>query len=405
MTGDETKTSWSVRRLGIVPAFDGVRGVAVLLVIGYHFRHLLDPWTVHYVRVRSLIHLPGGAVEQHTRFVLALRIHPKPFFGSLVPRGGSLGVDMFFVLSGFLITALLLREHSTVGNISLRGFYRRRALRLLPALFFFLAAQLTYALITNVDWKLERAALVAFIFYFWNWRLFFTYPEVPKGLAHLWSLSVEEQFYMVWPLVVVAFVVRRRRAAAVIGVMAACVVAIALWRVALAERERLLLLYFRTDVRADALLVGALAAYLWTRGWIPPRRVLVPAAWLALVFVTGCVFRLDSADRFLFNGGFTLIAISVAIIILAIVEAGWLAGVLTWRPLRALGRVSYGLYLWHFFVFMMVSQQMSQFSSLTRIVTAFVITVTATLFSWFVIERPFLRRKNRSPAVPAPADL
>jgi peptidoglycan/LPS O-acetylase OafA/YrhL len=398
----ETTTSRSVRRLGVVPAFDGLRGVAVLLVVAYHFRHLLDPWTTHYVRRVTVTRLPGGAAHKVTHLVLVLRVHPKPFFGALMPKGGSLGVDIFFVLSGFLITALLLREHASGGRISFGGFYRRRALRLLPALFLFVAAQLTYAIVTHGKWAAERGAIVSIVFYFWNWRLFYTYPAVPKGLAHLWSLSVEEQFYIVWPLVAALFIAARRRASTVITAMAACVAAVAVWRAVLAQHDSLLLLYFRTDVRADALLVGALTAYLWTRGLVPPRRLLVPAAWVALVFVSVCVVRFESTARFLFNGGFTAIAIAVAVMLLAIVEADWLSRrVLTFQPLRAVGRVSYGLYLWHFFVFTIVAQKMGAFSTAERIATAFGITAAATLFSWFVVEQRFLRRKHRAASVPA----
>jgi peptidoglycan/LPS O-acetylase OafA/YrhL len=399
----ETGRSRVGRRLGFVPAFDGVRAVAVLLVVAYHFRHLLDPWTTHYVRRPVFTRLPGGAPHKVTHLVLVLRVHPKPVLGSLFPKGGSLGVDIFFVLSGFLITALLLREHATRHRISFQGFYRRRALRLLPALFFFIAVQMTYSIVTHAPWKIERAAIVSIIFYFWNWRLYFTYPAVPKGLAHLWSLSVEEQFYMVWPVVVALFVVARRRASTVITAIAAAIAVIALWRYVLAEHGNLLLLYFRTDVRADALLIGALTAYLWTRGYVPPRRYLVPAAWLALAFVVWCVVRFESTSRFLFNGGFTAFALAVAVMLLAIVEADWLSKrALTFGPLRAVGRVSYGVYLWHFFVFTIVAQKMGAFSTTTRVATAVGITTVAVLFSWFVVEQPFLRRKRRMPELPAP---
>ena len=398
----ETTASRGARRLGVVPAFDGLRGVAVLLVVAYHFRHLLDPWTTHYVRRVSVTRVPGGVVHRVAHLVLVLRIHPKPFFGALLPKGGSLGVDVFFVLSGFLITALLLREHAGAGRISFGGFYRRRALRLLPALFLFVAAQLTYAIITHGQWAAERGAIVSIVFYFWNWRLFYTYPAVPKGLAHLWSLSVEEQFYIVWPLIVALCIVVRRRASTVIFALAACVAAVAVWRAVLAEHESLPLLYFRTDVRADALLVGALTAYLWTRGLVPPKRVLVPAAWISLVFVSVCIVRFESGARFFFDGGFTAVAIAVAIMLLAIVDAGWLSKyILTFRPLRAVGRVSYGLYLWHFFVFTIVAQKMGAYSSAERIATALGITAAATLFSWFVVEQRFLRRKHRAVTVPA----
>jgi peptidoglycan/LPS O-acetylase OafA/YrhL len=391
-----------VRRLGVVPAFDGLRGVAVLLVVAYHFRHLLDPWTTHYVRRVTVTRLPGGAVQRVVHLVLVLRIHPEPFLGALLPKGGSLGVDVFFVLSCFLITALLLREHASAGRVSFGGFYRRRALRLLPALFLFVAAQLTYSIITHGQWAAERGAIVSIVFYFWNWRLFYTYPAVPKGMAHLWSLSVEEQFYIVWPLVVALFIVARRRASTVIATLAACVAAVAVWRAVLARHDNLVLLYFRTDVRADALLVGALTAYLWTRGLVPPKRFLVPAAWIALAFVSVCVVRFESTSHFLFFGGFTAFAIAVAIMLLAIVDADWLSTrLLTFAPLRAVGRVSYGLYLWHFFVFTIVAQKMGAYSSAERIATALGITAGATLFSWFVVEQRFLRRKHRASKVEA----
>ncbi|HTD50369.1 MAG TPA: acyltransferase [Acidimicrobiia bacterium] len=380
-----------------MPAFDGLRGAAVLLVVTYHFRHLLDPWTTRYARRTTFTRLATGASRKVTHLVVVLRAHPKPFWGALFPQGGSLGVDIFFVLSGFLITALLLREHASEHRISFRGFYRRRALRLLPALFLFVAAQLAYALVTHAQWKTERGALVAIVLYFWNWRLFFTYPAVPKGLAHLWSLSVEEQFYIVWPLVVAAFIAAQRRSSTVITAMVAAVVAVAGWRLAAAQHNNLVLLYFRTDVRADALLVGALTAYLWTRGFVPPRRVLVPAAWLSLAFVTGCVIRFESTARFFFDGGFTAVAVAVAVMIVAIVEADWLSKrLLTFPALRAVGRVSYGLYLWHFFVFTIVADKMSGSSSVTRIATAVGISTAATLFSWFVVEQRFLRRKHRT---------
>jgi peptidoglycan/LPS O-acetylase OafA/YrhL len=227
---------------------------------------------------------------------------------------------------------------------------------------------------------------------------------VPKGLAHLWSLSVEEQFYIVWPLIVALFIVARRRASAVIAAMVACVAAVAVWRAVLARHDSLLLLYFRTDVRADALLVGALTAYLWTRGFVPPKKVLVPAAWVALAFVTACVIRFESTARFFFDGGFTAVAVAVAVMLLAIVEADWLSKrLLAWGPLRAVGRISYGLYLWHFFVFTIVAQKMGAYSTTERIATAFGITAAATLFSWFVVEQRFLRRKHRPTKVPVAA--
>ena len=268
--GDATESmkDTGIRRLGIVPAFDGVRGVAVLLTVAYHFRHLLDPWTTHYVRRAKVTHLVGGGIQFSEHPVGAgAAAAPDPLLRAAIPSGGFLGVDVFFVLSGFLITALLLREQATRGRISFPGFYRRRALRLLPALFLFVAAQIVYAVITHVNFAAERDAVVALLFYFWNWRLFFTYPAVPRGIAHLWSLSVEEQFYLVWPLAVALFFGVRRRASSVITAMIACIAAVVLWRFVLTDGGRLILLYFRTDVRADELVVARWPRTCGCGGW------------------------------------------------------------------------------------------------------------------------------------------
>lgn len=381
------------RRLGTVPALDGVRGVAVLLVVAYHFRYMLDPWTTRWARLPAV----AGSNVGSGRWVLLPHPHPAPILGHLIPRGGFLGVDIFFVLSGFLITALLLREHTASGRIGFRGFYQRRALRLLPALFLFVIAQFIYASIVHVPSNVEQDSITSVLFYYWNWQFVYGYPAIPPALAHLWSLSVEEQFYLVWPLVIVVCLSVRRRFVTMLTVMGTAVLAIAIWREVLAHHERVFLLYYRTDTRADSLIIGAIAAILWARGFVPPRRVLVPAACAALLFVAFCVVSFDSTDRFLYDGGFTAIAIAVAVILISVMEADWLLSrVLTIRALRAVGRVAYGLYLWHVLVFWIVSQHMRSSPAALRITTAFALTAAVTVFSWTVVERPFLRLKDRN---------
>jgi peptidoglycan/LPS O-acetylase OafA/YrhL len=120
------------------------------------------------------------------------------------------------------------------------------------------------------------------------------------------------------------------------------------------------------------------------------------------VFVTVCVFRLDSKDRFLFKGGFTAIAIAVSVMLLAIIETGWLSRVLERRTLRSIGRVSYGLYLWHFLVFTVVAEKMPTAGTPLRLTTAFTVSIFVTLFSWFVVEQRFLRRKTPVPSETSP---
>jgi peptidoglycan/LPS O-acetylase OafA/YrhL len=156
------------------------------------------------------------------------------------------------------------------------------------------------------------------------------------------------------------------------------------------------LVYFRTDARADALLVGALAAHLWIRGVVPVKRFLVPLAWISLAFMTVCVYRLQSEDQFLYNGGFTLIAIAVAVMLFAILETSWLpARALSTRPLRAVGRVSYGLYLWHVLVFAIVVDNMRTQPAGVTAVVALLAAAAVTAASWYLVERPFLRWKDR----------
>jgi peptidoglycan/LPS O-acetylase OafA/YrhL len=348
-----------VRRLSFVPAFDGVRGFAVLCVVALHVR-LVDPGL------------------------------------DWLPDGGGLGVDIFFVLSGFLITALLLREQDASGRVSFGGFYTRRALRLLPALVVLLAAQLVYAISVNTPPAIERSSLLAVLFYYWNWKIIVSFPAIAPGLAHLWSLSVEEQFYLLWPAVVVCFLGVRRRLSTVVIVIGVAMAAVVIARIVIARHTLEAVTYYRTDLRADALLAGALAAHVWVRTTLP-RRFLVPAAWLSLLFVVGCIVGTSHESKFLFNGGFTVFAFAVAIMLLAILDTRWpVRQVLSNRPLRAVGRVSYGLYLWHWFIFVVVARSLDDWPPLMRLVVALSASALATVGSWYLVERPFLRMKRRA---------
>src|ERR1700675_3390427 len=184
------------RTLVHVSALNGLRGIAVLLVVGSHATIAFRPALIDTV-------LPGGF----------------------------LGVDIFFVLSGFLITSLLLNEQSKTpsGHVSFRGFYRRRALRLLPALFALLAAHLIYTLVTGLPIGLEIESIFAALFYVSNWVMVRGH-DLSGGLQHLWTLSVEEQFYLVWPILIVALVGIRRSLRFTLWVLCAAIVAVAVWR-------------------------------------------------------------------------------------------------------------------------------------------------------------------------------
>jgi peptidoglycan/LPS O-acetylase OafA/YrhL len=349
-----------------LPALDGLRGVAVLLVLIHH---------VHAVFA------PGVAPS--------------------LAMGGFLGVDLFFVLSGFLITGLLLDEFRARRTIGLLSFYRRRLMRLYPALVVLLAAHAVYAAYADIAFDVERDRLVSVLLYYSNWAQTLTIPE---GTGHLWSLAVEEQFYLAWPLVLLGLLwltnARRRYLGPII---AAGVVVIALnraWR--WHDGMVFLLVYVRTDTRADALLVGALAAVITggLRGRTPAfarSRAFPWAAWSAAAVLAWSVIFTRGDRPMLYLGGFTVIAVACAVLALAVLpESRWHgARAMQWRPLRVLGTVSYGAYLWHFPIFVAVRRYLVDIPAVGRAALACAITAALTALSWVLVERPFLRWKER----------
>ncbi len=350
------------RRLSFVPGFDGVRALAVLLVVSAH-----------------------------------LRLIAGPVYDRWQPKGGQVGVDIFFVLSGFLITGLLLREQWSAGAVRFGAFYGRRALRLLPALLLFVAVYLVYAQVDHVSWPLTRSSVLSVVFYYANWKIVTAdaFPFIAPGLAHVWSLSIEEQFYLAWPLLLVVLMGMRRRLSTALVIMTSAVAVVVVVRALLLQHTAPGILYFRTDMRADSLLVGAIAAQLWVRCRFR-TGALVPAAWIALGFVAFCALRLPVDNRFLYYGGNTLIAIAVAVMLLAVLETQWSAKrVLQNRALRAIGKVSYGIYLWHYFVFYVLSRHTRSWNPGGRVIVGVALTTVAVLFSWYVVERPSLKLKRR----------
>jgi peptidoglycan/LPS O-acetylase OafA/YrhL len=354
--------SGRIRALGYVPALDGLRGVAVLLVIATH--SVLLFWPSH--------------------------------FDDVVP-GGFLGVDLFFVLSGFLITSLLLGEQSASGRVSFPGFYRRRALRLLPALAVLLVAHLVYTAVTGLPLGIELRSMAVISLYVSNWYVVSGHTLAP-GLQHMWSLSVEEQFYLVWPIVTVVVLGARRSLRFSVIFLSAAVLTAAAWRAVLAHGHTVTeagRLGIRTDTRADALLLGALAAYLWTQGTVP-RRWLAPAGCAAAAFLAACVLFVPPTNIFYDNGGYTLVAVAASIIVIGVADGSRaVTRSLGWGPLRSMGRVSYGLYLWHLPVFFAVARYATSWWAPVQLAFALMLTAAFTLASWKFVEVPCLQRKNR----------
>lgn len=428
--GEVTPTS---RRLGFEPGLDGIRGIAVLTVVLWHF---------------------GPDIRGSQ-------------YGWL--KAGHLGVDLFFVLSGFLITALMLSERAATGRISFSGFYRRRIFRLLPALALFLFGHALFAVFADlkpdpslfspgITTRSEIASIIASSMFVLNWLPEFTSYSVAEGMSHLWSLSVEEQFYIVWPTVTALLMATgaapARLLAAVAGGSAALAGHVYVWdtssepvrwlvsglvfaglvggllRIRVRSHEAwnisLLLtlvgavllyrngkyeggwelpnLYTGTLGRADSLIVGAVMAHLWVRGRIP-RRGPVPLALVGWAVLAWGLTQRTLADAFFYRHGWTLIAVAAGFAIWGAMDAEQTryGRLLSMAWLRAIGRVAYGLYLWHAFVFIAVRHFWDDESVWLKSVLALGGTAAIVAFSWFVVEKPILARKRPTPQSAAPA--
>ena len=315
------------KRFGYLPAVDGLRALAVGAVIMYHA--------------------------------------DASFF-----RGGFLGVEVFFVISGFLITSLLLREHAQRQAVDLRAFWLRRARRLLPAVFAMILASLAFTVIFLPDEvaSLRRDAAASF-FYVTNWYLILDHKSYfeavgrPSLLQHLWSLAVEEQFYLLWPLLLtLGLRFFSKRGLLVLIILDA--LGSSLWMALLYQPEvdpsRI---YYGTDTRAAGLLVGAALALVLRPGGALARLrgpALDGLGLAALAALAGLCMVFEEYSPHLYQGGFLLVDLATAavLIVLAQPEAGLLGRALGWWPLRWLGLHSYGIYLWHWPVFMLTRPQL-----------------------------------------------
>ena len=320
--------------------------------------------------------------------------------------GGTVGVTVFFVLSGYLITSILLAEHGATGAISLRAFYARRALRLFPALAVVVVAipflqkatadpRLTYE---YVWWALSA------ILYVGNFDR--AAGETLGPLNHTWSLAVEEQFYLVWPLVLLAVLwwARRDARAVLRAVVALAGIALA-WQVVAAFVLDFDRTYFGLDTNAYALLIGcALAA--WLR--LAPRPGTGPVwpTWVALAALVGMAafpsIEPAGVDLRIAAHGAPLVALAAAALVVAAVGCPG-RGPLVWRPLTWFGTVSYGLYLWHQVLLQAMPWGMPVVGWQRPVAIALAIGLAAA--SYYLLERPLLRVKRRfeRASIPAPS--
>jgi peptidoglycan/LPS O-acetylase OafA/YrhL len=321
--------------------------------------------------------------------------------------GGFLGVEVFFVISGYLITALLLAEWQQHGQIDLRTFWIRRARRLLPALYLLLIVGLAYAVIRLPDEvaRLRGDALAAFG-YVTNWYFIFrqqSYFEVigrPSLFQHLWSLAIEEQFYVIWPPLLVLMLrrwPRRRLLAVLLGTAAASALLMALLYRPGVDPSRV---YYGTDTRAAGLLLGSALAVAWAPWRTLGRATHQTIVWLdragigALLLLILLFMRLNQSQAFLYRGGFALIALATATAIAGTVAPGakLLPALLDSRPMRWIGERSYSLYLWHWPLFAVTRPEIDiQLNGLPLLVLRLALaTILADLsYRWF--ETPIRR--------------
>ncbi|MBB5632898.1 peptidoglycan/LPS O-acetylase OafA/YrhL [Cryobacterium mesophilum] len=328
--------------------------------------------------------------------------------------GGYLGVDIFFVISGFLITALLIREHDKNGRIRLADFWRRRARRLLPALVVLVLACCSLALVAggNVLVGLGRQVLGAATFSS-NWlsiasgSSYFTEAN-PELFRNLWSLAVEEQFYLVWPLALLALLLVRSTAirCAVLGVLAAVSIA-AMWFLYSPGGDATRV-YYGTDTHSFGLAIGAILAFANARWWPWPlawprwSRIALPtvgAIAVAGLLVASVILPADADVTY--QGGLAVVALLTAVAIGgATMPASALGRVLDVAPLRWVGERSYGLYLWHWPAFVLAAAFLPSLSLdggggwiLGGI--ALIATLLAATLSYRYIEQPIRRNGFR----------
>ena len=351
-----------------VPALDGVRAIAVLAVLLFHARLLVPSLDISF-------------------------------------KNGFLGVDIFFVLSGFLITSILLKEFDQKNEINFRNFYMRRFLRLMPAYWLHLGVLyfFAYSLFTQSEAKLlhSNGNFVYSFLYLSNWQRAMEGSEVTGLLSHTWSLAIEEQFYLIWAGLLFLMLRYLSRRAVVIAT-ASLVAWSALMRFSLFEYGVPAdFLYNAFNTRMDALLIGCLAGQIvaWkmvSKEFLCSRRyelICLLALMIAVLIFFGVTDSYSSA--FLYRGGLTLFALAVGVLIIwfASNSGGRLNGIMESRPMVWIGKTSYGIYLWHGAAIAFVAS--FHWPVIFKLVAAVGLTLAVTAISYYLLEKPCLRLKHR----------
>lgn len=347
--------------IGYMPGLDGLRALAVFAVIAYHLGVTWAP-------------------------------------------GGLLGVNLFFVLSGYLITDILLTQREASGSIGLKNFWLRRIRRLLPALFVMLTAVMLWVVLFAPERlaALKQEAMAA-VFYISNWYLIFhevSYFESfgpPSPLGHLWSLAIEEQFYLFWPLLLgLGFRRLKRRKWMIAGTIAIALISAAAMALIYIPGHDPSRVYYGTDTRAFALLFGAVLAMVWPGRKLSGdlsgtgRLALDAAGFIGLLIVLWMIFKTNQYQPFLYQSGLVLFSAAATCLVAVLAHpASRLAKVFAWRPLRLLGKWSYGIYLWHYPVILLSTPPVNTGGpDLLRSFWQIAISVILAALSYHLIEEP-----------------
>ncbi|EGQ2796120.1 acyltransferase family protein [Staphylococcus pseudintermedius] len=344
-----------------MPGLDGVRAVAVIAIIIYH----LNPQWL---------------------------------------SGGFLGVDTFFVISGYLITSLLLTEYHNTGKIKLMSFWLRRVKRLIPAVLFLVMGVIVLSLIfMPTEIQKVRADSIAAIFYVSNWWYIMQNVDyfeqfAVQPLKHLWSLAIEEQFYLVFPIVLLSLLsfIRRLKSIRIIFLILLVISMIAMM-VLYVPNENVARVYFGTDTRIQTLLMGVLLALVWPPFQLKAKvnrqmRTMIDTTGvvgLAILFI--CFKFVSETNSILYYGGFFLIStVTLLVIASSVHPSGYFAKFLGNKVFTFIGSRSYSLYLWHYPIIVLIHHQFvqGQIPPLVYVVEILLMVLMAE-FSYKFIEQPF----------------
>ncbi len=353
-----------------IPGLDGLRALAVISVMAYHFSF---SWA----------------------------------------RGGFLGVDIFFVLSGYLITSIALPTQGNQIDLNVREFWVKRIRRLLPAAYVMIITTFVWVILFHRDLlNTVRGDAISSIFYTSNWWFIFhklSYFDSfgsPSPLKNLWSLAIEEQFYILWPIVLIAgFNVFKKRSSFLILVLIGITISAILMGLLYQPGADPSRVYYGTDTRSFELLIGCFLAFVWPMKRLSSRNLSIKlrnilniTSFITFGFLILSVEFLDEFQSFLYRGGMLLVCVNAAILIACISHpVSFLGKLLSFKPLRWIGSRSYGIYLWHYPVIVLGTPVYEIGNPVYwRVGLQIVITFIIAEFSYRFIEMPIRKHGIRS---------